>query len=257
MPTEETSTEARTTVILGNNSPQMQVDGVSVPAEHLNQSETRVVLWEGFDNEEAVNHSLSTSNDRVLSMIGRSLSPEHKKYAVGINEIEQILSVHSAGNAPAYVTSDDSNFADAIAEFYACPVGSPTNLLTTVGRDSIHAQHLSTSAQPATFNYIALTANNTAASAGSTTLTGEISTAGGGLLRALSTYAHTGGTNTTTLTKTFTANGTDALPVTVAKIGVFNAATVGTLAYETLLNATATLTTSGDNVAITETVTIG
>jgi hypothetical protein len=76
-------------------------------------------------------------------------------------------------------------------------------------------------------------------------------------VRAQATYAHTAGTNTSTLTKTFTANASDALPVTVAKIGVFNASSAGTMGYETLLNATATLTVAGDNVAITETVTAG
>lgn len=127
---------------------------------------------------------------------------------------------------------------------------------STVGVDAICKQISDTAAQPAAFNYIALTANATAPSAGNTTLTAEITTAGGGLLRAQATFAHTGGTATYTLTKTFTGNGSDAYPVTLAKIGVFNASTVGTLGYETLLSATATLAASGDNVAITETVTV-
>jgi hypothetical protein len=38
---------------------------------------------------------------------------------------------------------------------------------------------------------------------------------------------------------------------------VLNAASVGTLGYETLLNATATLTVSGDNTTVTDTVTAG
>lgn len=105
-------------------------------------------------------------------------------------------------------------------------------------------------------NYIALTANSTAPAAGDTTLTGEITTAGGGLVRALAAYAHTTGTTNYTLTKTFTANGSDALPVTIAKIGVFTAATSGTMAFETLLTQTATLNASGDAVAVTETVSI-
>jgi hypothetical protein len=167
------------------------------------------------------------------------------------------MGVHSAGAAPDWVDSDDEEFAKALAKHFDCPVGEPMMLLTTVGRDALHSQHMNTAAQPAAFNYIAVTANATAPSAASTTLTAEISTAGGGLLRAQATYAHTASTNTTTLTKTFTANGSDSLPVTIAKIGVFNASTVGTLGYETLLSSTATLTASGDNVAITETVTAG
>jgi hypothetical protein len=104
---------------------------------------------------------------------------------------------------------------------------------------------------------MALTANSSSPSVGgsSTTLTGEIVTAGGGLIRALSTWAHTTGTNTYTLTNTFTANGSDSLPVTLAKIGIFNAQNGGRLLFETLLSSTATLSSIGDNVAITETVT--
>lgn len=110
--------------------------------------------------------------------------------------------------------------------------------------------------QAAAANYIALTANSAAPAAGDTTLTGEIATASGGLIRAQATPAHTNGTSTYTLTHTFTANGSDVLPVTIAKIGVFNASTVGTMMFETLLSATATLTASGDQIVVTETVTL-
>lgn len=105
-------------------------------------------------------------------------------------------------------------------------------------------------------NWIALTANTAAPAAGDTALTGEIATAGGGLLRAQAAYAHTLGTNTYTLTKTFTGNASDVYPVAIAKIGVLNAATVGGLVFETLLNAVATLNASGDAVTVTETVTM-
>lgn len=98
-------------------------------------------------------------------------------------------------------------------------------------------------------NYIGLTANTTAPAAADTTLTGEVTT--GTLARAQATYAHTNGTNTYTLTKTFTSDQS----VTIAKIGVFNAAAGGTLVFETLLNATATLV-SGDMLQISEVVTL-
>lgn len=246
-----------TTVRLGNTNPMMLRDGAASPAEHLHQSVTRLDMWDGFDDEQAVEHTLSTPNDRVLLMIARTLGKTHRRYAVGVNEVEQVLAVHAAGEPPAWVDCDDPEFAAALAEFYDCPVGEPLALLTSVGRDALHAQHMGTAAQPAAFNYMALSANATAPSTASTTLPGEIVTAGGGLLRAQATYAHTTGTNISTLTKTFTANGSDALPVTLAKIGVLNAASVGTLGYETLLNAVAPLTISGDNVAITETLTAG
>jgi hypothetical protein len=200
---------------------------------------------------------LSTGNDRFLTMIARQLGEGSKRYAVGISELEQIVSVHTGGETPTWVTSSDEQFAKVLADHFGCPVGEPVALFTSVGRDGLHAQHMSTSAQPAAFNYVGLTATNTAPASGDTTLAGEITTAGGGLLRAQATYAHTAGTNTTTLTKTFTANGSDVLPVTLAAIGVFNASTAGTLAYHTLLSSTAPLTNVGDNVTITETVGAG
>jgi hypothetical protein len=59
------------------------------------------------------------------------------------------------------------------------------------------------------------------------------------------------------LTNTWTANGTDALPVTVAKIGVFQGVEAASrMFFETLLNAVATLSTSGDQLQVTETVTL-
>lgn len=97
----------------------------------------------------------------------------------------------------------------------------------------------------------------------------EVWASGGGLNRQLVTFAHTdvtaGGTTTTTytLTGTFTANGSDSLPVTVAKIGVFSTgmyaspttANSGVCLFNTNLSSTATLTASGDALTVTETVT--
>lgn len=106
--------------------------------------------------------------------------------------------------------------------------------------------------------YMALTADATAPALGDTTLTTEITTAGGGLIRQLATYAHTGGAASYTLAATFTANGTDSLPVTVAKIGIFNTLTgaTGRMQFETKPTATATLSASGDQVTITDTVSL-
>ena len=127
---------------------------------------------------------------------------------------------------------------------------------TTVGTDFAAAQLAGAASATAVAKWMALTANATAPAAGDTTLTAEIATASGGLVRAVATYAHTGGTNTYTLSNTFTANANDTLPVTVAKIGVFTATSSGTLVFETLLSATATLTASGDQVTVTQTVTL-
>lgn len=102
--------------------------------------------------------------------------------------------------------------------------------------------------------YMALTANATAESATDTALTGEITTAGGGLIRKAATYAHTTGTASYTLTATFTANGTDALPVTVNKVGLLTAASAGVLAFEKIITAAA-FAASGDATTVTYTVT--
>ncbi len=127
---------------------------------------------------------------------------------------------------------------------------------TQGGTDFQAAQMAGSASATAVAKWMGLTANSAAPAAGDTTLTGEIATAGGGLVRAAGAYAHTAGTNTYTVTNAFTANGSDALPVTVAKIGVFTAASAGTLVFETLLSATATLSASGDQLTVTQTVTL-
>lgn len=108
--------------------------------------------------------------------------------------------------------------------------------------------------------YMALTANASAALATDTALTGEITTAGGGLIRQLATYAHTTGASSYSLAATFTANGSDSLgsPVTIAKIGIFNTLTgaTGRMQFETLLSATATITAIGDALTVTDTVSL-
>ena len=99
-------------------------------------------------------------------------------------------------------------------------------------------------------NYIALTENTTAPAAADTALTGELTASG--LQRQQGTYAHTGGTTTTTLTKTFTS--ADATAHTIAKAGLLNASTAGTLAFSTALPNPPMLVT-GDSLAVTWTFT--
>jgi hypothetical protein len=136
-------------------------------------------------------------------------------------------------------------------------IEGPVALLLNGGRDSLFQQHMTTGAQPAAFNYVSLSANTTAPVATDTTLTGEITTAGGGLVPKQATFGHTSGTPTASLTVTFTANGSDSLPVTVAQVGARNAAAAGgTLGSKTLLSATATLSSSGDALTITWTFTL-
>lgn len=100
--------------------------------------------------------------------------------------------------------------------------------------------------------YIALTENASAASASSTSLTGEITS--GGLGRALGTYAHTLGASTLTLTKSFSVSGT--FPA-VHRAGLFQVSTASSaiLSFETVLNADANVL-SGDTLQVTWTITL-
>lgn len=105
--------------------------------------------------------------------------------------------------------------------------------------------------------YMGLTANATAVASGDTVLPSEITTGGGGLIRKICTLTHTAGASTGTAVAVFTANGSDSLPVTVAKMGLSHSllSTANQL-LQTLLNATATLTTSGDQLTVTDTITL-
>ena len=97
--------------------------------------------------------------------------------------------------------------------------------------------------------WIGLTANSAAPQATDTALAGEITS--GTLARAQATYAHTNGTASYTLTKTFTSDQS----VTIAKIGVFTAPTGGTMVFSSLLNAVAQMV-SGDQIQVTDTITL-
>jgi hypothetical protein len=252
-----------TIVLLGNDNPMHQVDGpdgikVGVPAHAVTgvkQSVTRVEMWEGFDDPETVKHALSTSNtanDRKLHQRARALGAKHKDYAIGIHELEELWAVHANGQRPAYVASSDPAFQKAIADYFGCPEGEYEAVVTNLGRDAFHSQHLNPSNTTAVFQYGALSSNTGAGfAAADTTLAGEITT--NGLGRATMTYAHTSGTNTTTLTKTWTYTGSTS--VTIASFATFNAASAGTMGEEVALASSVSVATSGDTTTITYTFT--
>lgn len=198
------------------------------------------------------------------------------------------------GMVPGWVASDNAMLATALAEQYGCEVRDPlpagedesraessslarivlgsqtvltlfavalllglvrlssASLRTNAGTDWQSGIMGNATANPA--NFMALTATATAEAAGDTTLSGEIVTASGGLIRKSATYAHTTGTSTYTLTATFTANGNDSLPVTVKKVGLLNASSSGTLAFEKTITDTL-FAASGDAATVTYTIT--
>lgn len=101
--------------------------------------------------------------------------------------------------------------------------------------------------------YMAITENAAAAAATDTVLTGEITTGGCG--RAIAAWAHTGGTATLTLLKSYSV--TASFPA-VHKMGLFTASTLaaaGIMVFESVLNADANVV-SGDTLQITDTVTL-
>lgn len=108
--------------------------------------------------------------------------------------------------------------------------------------------------QPAALSrFMALTENAGAAAATDTVLTGELTT--GGASRALATYAHTGGTATYTLQKTFTITAT--FPA-IHKGGLFTAANptaAGIMVFEAVLTADASVI-NGDSLQVTATITL-
>lgn len=107
--------------------------------------------------------------------------------------------------------------------------------------------------------YIAVTTDSTNPSATDTTLASEITTAGSGLIRKLATFGHTLGVASYSLAVTLTGTATDQSTGAqiLAKAAIFNTLTgaTGRMQFETKLAQTATITATGDQVTITDTVT--
>jgi hypothetical protein len=104
--------------------------------------------------------------------------------------------------------------------------------------------------------FIGLSANSSAVVSGDTNLAGEITTGGGGLIAKQATLAHTSGAATGTAVGVFTANGSDSLPVVIAKMRLGpSLLSAADALFLTLLNATATLAAIGDQVTVTDTIT--
>jgi hypothetical protein len=126
------------------------------------------------------------------------------------------------------------------------------NLLTTEGRDFFHAQvYTNTSAGTRGSGFLAVTADATAAAAGDTTLTGEITT--NGLARAdATTKNHTDNANVTLIEHEWTASGTHT---NVQKVGMFNASSAGIMTHEGTFTAASLI--SGDKLKVSYTVNLG
>lgn len=143
-------------------------------------------------------------------------------------------------------------------------IGSNSATVLTVDGWWVGTTDTMTGATPASTNgyhiqpsidarFMGVTADASAAAAGDTVLTSEITT--NGLGRAKTTYAHTGGTSTYTALNSFSVSGG---PQTLHRGALFTAANTtaaGIMVFEAVLNADAICTT-GDTVQITATVTL-
>jgi hypothetical protein len=126
------------------------------------------------------------------------------------------------------------------------------NQITNSGRDFMHQQCYQTSGLGANgLNYIALTDSTITPAPGDTTLAGEITT--NGLGRAQGAVAHTAGTNTTSISNTFTCITASQAAKAAA---LFTAASVGTMNHEINFTAERTLQIT-DQLVITFTITLG
>ncbi len=101
--------------------------------------------------------------------------------------------------------------------------------------------------------YMALTENASAAAAGNTTLTGEITT--GGASRALATYAHTNDAATFTLQKAYSITAPFPAIHRMALFTASNTTAAGIMVFESVLNADANVI-NGDTLTVTDTVTL-
>src|SRR5208282_3083946 len=107
--------------------------------------------------------------------------------------------------------------------------------------------------------WVAVSADKAAPEASNETLKGEIGvgkteSSKFGLVRKLAKFTYLGGKEYK-VEVTFTAGTEDAPPVSLAKIGVFNAQNGGTLMFESLLTAEAEIKAVGDSVTISDVVT--
>ena len=127
------------------------------------------------------------------------------------------------------------------------------NLLTNNGRDQFHNYlygNQTSGSQGIAFIYMSLVENSGAPAATDTVVSGELS---GSMTRTSGTYAHTNGTNTSTITKTFTC--TDTQYSGIQKSGLHNTPTSTVLSHQNTFTPTALV--SGDQLQVTWTLTLG
>ena len=154
--------------------------------------------------------------------------------------------------------SDDANFVEDVNKAFPelAMFHQVRNSRTAAGASWEASLMGSAAGTPA--NYMAITTDSTAVANGDTSVASELAT--NGLSRVASTYTYTtaqaslGGTAVFTLAAQWTFTGASA--TVIAKAGLLNAASSGTLAFEAVLSPTITVNSSGDIAKVTWTITI-
>jgi hypothetical protein len=184
----------------------------------------------------------TTSSTLVSGTITSVSANQFAGYRIYAGNVWGNIISHTSGTTPTFT----------IDQWYAVPdtgsagsTPSGTSLYVIASGGSVAAW------------YVGITSTSITPAATDTSLSGEQTA--NGLARKIATFTLTSGTSpaTYTLTPTFTYTG--ATSVTIYALGAFVSAvksdTTDTMVFETSLNASATVNSNGDSIAITETVT--
>lgn len=231
-----------------------------------NDVHAMVIHPDGSIDDCGISHNVMTTannggRDQVAGMLGGALGFGVSATIATASSSTTLTATSTPFVASAYIGQIVVAEESTNAPVHATIISNTTSVLTVDawrnGDDSSGTTPGSTAnyhilAGNAPARYIALTENASAASASSTSLTGEITTGGCG--RALGTYAHTLGANTLTLSKTFSVSST--FPA-IHRAGLFQVSTASSalLSFETVLNADASVVNL-DSLAVTWTITL-
>lgn len=119
-------------VVIGNTAPLM-ADGSRAfdgGGHELTNTTTDVTMAPYYDDAAEAELALSTNNDPLLSMIGRNLAPDDRRFAIGVRDVEHLWWGNHSNDPPEWIESDDGDFARVLAEHFSggghvCAVGRP------------------------------------------------------------------------------------------------------------------------------------
>jgi hypothetical protein len=217
----------------------------------------------------AITYAATSMTDTGAAFTSSTGTPGTPGTGTGLVGAVIVVGGIAANTAPVAYGVIHSNTTTAVNVDFWHTIGAPQTVATTPTSGASGSGYAILPARPPAF-FMGLsiatrvfTASDAFLTNDGTTVSEVFGAAQAGLSRQIAAYAHTSGTNTWTLQNTFTATGSDSLPVTVAKIGTFihgvtaapTTTTTGTIMFQTVLSATATLSATGDNVAVTDTIT--